>query len=178
MRDFAFSWKWLGHQAIRALPLVLVVSCGSPHPSSLPLPAAEPQALSSEPFVVPTLHGETLSGKNPTYAGCSSGGGYSGATGTATGPYPGTFGSSVRWREVAYRIYSVSGTFSITSGQYLISGTMSGPVYPLYIGTCYVAASISYSANISKGGVTLSHVTGAGSLRFQSRHGGSFFAAF
>lgn len=178
MRNSAHAWHWPIHQTVRALSFVLVASCAGSHNSSLPLPSAQSGALSNAPLVLPTLHGETLSGINHSYAGCTGGGGYSGGTGTASGPYPGTFSASVQWREVAYRIYSVSGSFTITSGQYRITGTMGGNSPTIYFGTCFVSTSDTYNATISQGGITLNRVSGTGYLRFVSRTGGSFFASF
>lgn len=176
MRNAGLSWKRLGYQAIRALPLALVASCGSLQPSSVALPTAEPRSLSNTLFVVPTLHGETLSGTD-RFASCTPGGGYVVATGTAKGPYPGTFSSNVRWGEYAPRLYSVHATFAISSGQYRVSGSMSGPS-TVYLGICVVIARPTYSAVITKGGITLGHVTGVASVSFTSRSLGAFRAAF
>ena len=86
-------------------------------------------ALPATASAASTLTGETLNGSSSTgNSGACSGTSFS-LTGTAAGPYAGTFQESGTWAVVTFP-FPFSATFTITSGTTSITGSKSGTLGP------------------------------------------------
>jgi hypothetical protein len=109
-----------------------------------------------------TLTGETLTGTSITTSTCTSGNNFGvdyESSGTATGPYPGTFSESGTVTVTNGQVTAFSASFTIHSGTTTITGTKS--LAPGGTGVCHditgtggFNANASYTASIQAPGET------------------------